>query len=557
MRRILHNILSVTRCVGRSLSIVNYQLSIVALVLFCGCIENDIPYPHIEGFISRIEVEDMQGEPVISRANRMVEINVGEEVDLKRLQLTSLVVNDEATFIVDSLSCISFGQMPQFSFTSLKQLPANANTRVDATKPFHILIQTYQDYLWTVNVNQTIERYIDVEHQMGEAQFDAHTHEAIVYIEAGKNIRNVNITRMKLEGGKCTISPDPTTVHDFSRPRRFTVSRNGQVISTWLVDVQFSELVSQTGEVIARPRRATLKGSMKSGTTPVVEYRRQGEERWNTLSADKITKTSGVSFTAELTGLTDGTTYEWRIVVNGEAGTPASFQTEKIPTVPNLNFDTWTLSANGRNWYANPVADNLDDPQAYWASGNEGVTSTLAGNREATTHPVEGKDAYKGKAARMVSLTGVPLVGSAAGNLFIGTYKTNIQTPRESPQFGRAYANCHPDGLRGWYKYTSMPITNGTAPGNLTMDEGHIYMRIWDALGNEIAYGEHVITETINEWTPFEFRLKWTNLSAAPAKMTIVATSSHYGGDFEGAKVVGQVGDGSTIWVDEFEIIYD
>ena len=42
-----------------------------------------------------------------------------------------------------------------------------------------------------------------------------------------------------------------------------------------------------------------------------------------------------------------------------------------------------------------------------------------------------------------------------------------------------------------------------------------------------------------------------------PAKITIVATSSHYGGEFEGKKVVGQVGEGSTLWVDEFELSYE
>ena len=39
--------------------------------------------------------------------------------------------------------------------------------------------------------------------------------------------------------------------------------------------------------------------------------------------------------------------------------------------------------------------------------------------------------------------------------------------------------------------------------------------------------------------------------------MTIVATSSQYGGEFSGARVCGQVGAGSTLWVDEFELLYE
>ena len=39
--------------------------------------------------------------------------------------------------------------------------------------------------------------------------------------------------------------------------------------------------------------------------------------------------------------------------------------------------------------------------------------------------------------------------------------------------------------------------------------------------------------------------------------MTIVATSSRYGGDFKGSKVSGSVGTGSELYVDEFELLYE
>lgn len=532
-------------------------LPVAAAGLLQGCIENDIPYPHIEGIITRISVEDMEGEAVINRQSRTVEISVGEEADLSRLQITALTVNPEATFLVDTTACINHRQMPTASFESLASLPANANTRVDATRPFNIHVNTYQHYLWSVTVNQTIERYIEVDNQMGEVMFDVPSRRAIVYIEKGNDMTQVNIRRMKLEGGECTFSPDPATVHDFSRPRDFQVFREGKLLGTWTVDVQFSEQVSSTGAVTVRPRRATLSGGVKSGVTPVVEYRKQGAGEWTTLPAENVTMKSSVSFTASVGGLQESTTYEWRIVVDGVPGSAATFTTETIFPVPNLNFDTWTQSANGKNWYAGPVADNYDDPQAFWASGNEGVTMSVAGGNEATTRPVEGKDAVKGKAAYMTSISPVMLVGAAAGNLFIGTYKTNLGSPKDSPQFGRTFTGCHPDGLRGYYKYLSTPIVHGYYPGDLTMDEGHIYMRIWDAAGNEIAYGEHVVSESVGTYTPFEFRLKWTNANAEPATMTIVATSSRYGGEFEGVKVKGQVGAGSALWIDEFEIIYD
>ena len=106
-------------------------------------------------------------------------------------------------------------------------------------------------------------------------------------------------------------------------------------------------------------------------------------------------------------GLSDGTDYEWHVIVDGVTSQTAKFTTEKIVEVPNLNFDTWTMK--GKNWYANSVPDNYDDPDAFWASGNEGVTSTLAGGKDATTMPVDGSDAYKGKAALLVWLWWEPL----------------------------------------------------------------------------------------------------------------------------------------------------
>ena len=89
------------------------------------------------------------------------------------------------------------------------------------------------------------------------------------------------------------------------------------------------------------------------------------------------------------------------------------------------------------------------------------------------------------------------------------------------------------------------------------MDRGHIYIKIWDSAGNLFGYGEQVITETVKEYRHFEFDIKYTDLTAKPAMMTIVATSSQYGGEFSGARVCGQVGAGSTLWVDEFELLYE
>ncbi len=521
------------------------------------CIKNDIPYPYIEGVIQSMEVENMIGDAKIDKQRHAVEVVVDENANLKSIVVTKLVANQEARIYPEESACANASQFPDFSFTSLDDLPGNANTTLDCSSPITILLRTYQDYVWTLKVTREVNRVVSVEHQVGEPQIDEQTHNVIVYVDKKScTLDDIRILELSLEGSKAKALPDPSTVRDFTRPRTFEFYRDEQYVGTWTVDVQFTEQTSSAGSVDVWAKKATLNGGMRSGATPIVEYKKASETTWTRVDEADVKKLSATSFSAEIHGLTDGTDYEWHVIVDGVTGATAKFTTEKIVGIPNLNFDTWTQK--GKNWYANGVADNYDDPDAFWASGNEGVTSTLAGGKDPITVPVEGSEAYRGKAARMTSLTGVPLVGAAAGNLFVGKYKTNISNPSSSPQFGRPFTGARPLRMAGYYKYLSMPITHeGSVPGNLTMDQGHIYLKIWDASGNMFGYGEFIIPETVDEYQRFEFDVKYTDLTAKPAMMTIVATSSRYGGEFSGARVCGQVGAGSTLWVDEFELLYE
>lgn len=288
-------------------------------------------------------------------------------------------------------------------------------------------------------------------------------------------------------------------------------------------------------------------------TSPVeFKYKKASEEVWQSTPAVKDSESN--KYTAKVENLDFGTEYQYKIVCGDAEGSVLNFITENYQEIPNLNFDTWTQS--GKNWYACEVANNYDDPKAWWATGNEGVSGILSGIGYSIT--VRTDDAYKGYAAQMTSVTGVNLVGSAAGNLFIGKYKTQLPAAT-SVTFGRPYTGARPTKLSGFYKYTTAPINSGSVPGTLTTDECNIYLRLWDEEGNEIGFGEFVSNQTVNTYTPFEFDIEYSNPNKYPATITIVATSSHYGGEFndDGSKVVGQVGNGSTLWVDEFSLSYE
>lgn len=286
-------------------------------------------------------------------------------------------------------------------------------------------------------------------------------------------------------------------------------------------------------------------------TSPVqFRYKKKADSEWTTVEA--VQEEGTKNYSAKVAPLDFGTQYEYYILCGDEAGETCTFTTESYVEIPNLNFDTW--SQNGKNWYPNADASN-----SYWATGNEGVTTL--GNSNSV--PVEGSDARNGKAGKLETVT-VALVGYAAGNLLIGNYSTNLNNMAASVQFGRSYNGARPVKLSGYYKYTpgTSMNKNGKIPSDrtLTVDECDIYIKLWS--GDAVIAESHFVTnQTVSDYTHFELPIEYTDMTKRPDKITIVATSSRYGGEFEGSgmlnsKVVGQVAAGSTLWVDDFELSY-
>ena len=286
-------------------------------------------------------------------------------------------------------------------------------------------------------------------------------------------------------------------------------------------------------------------------TSPVqFRYKKKADSEWTTVEA--VQEEGTKNYSAKVAPLDFGTQYEYYILCGDEAGETCTFTTESYVEIPNLNFDTW--SQNGKNWYPNADASN-----SYWATGNEGVTTL--GNSNSV--PVEGSDARNGKAGKLETVT-VALVGYAAGNLLIGNYSTNINNMAASVQFGRSYNGARPVKLSGYYKYTpgTSMNKNGKIPSDrtLTVDECDIYIKLWS--GDAVIAESHFVTnQTVSDYTHFDLPIEYTDMTKRPDKITIVATSSRYGGEFEGSgmlntKVVGQVAEGSTLWVDDFELSY-
>ena len=286
-------------------------------------------------------------------------------------------------------------------------------------------------------------------------------------------------------------------------------------------------------------------------TSPVqFRYKKKADAEWTTVEA--VQEEGTKNYSAKVAPLDFDTEYEYYILCGDKTGETCTFTTESYVEISNLNFDAWTQ--DGKNWYPNADASN-----SYWATGNEGVT-TLG---DSNSIPVEGSEANNGKAAKLKTVS-VALVGYAAGNLLIGNYSTNLNDMASSVQFGRDYSGARPVKLTGYYKYTpgTSMNKNGKIPSDrtLTVDECDIYVKLWS--GDVVIAESHFVTnQTVSEYTQFELPIEYTDMTKRPDKITIVATSSRYGGEFEGSsmwntKVVGQVAEGSTLWVDDFELSY-
>lgn len=394
------------------------------------------------------------------------------------------------------------------------------------------------------------------------------------YVKSGQPL-NINLA-LTPNGGVPTAFNKPITENALAAYRynvNFDVNTDGNGNITVSVDVNRNEYEVTLGVPLKPDGVSTVavagdatkvwgKFAYVSGLCTLVDtsspvefkYKKAVDSEWQTIEAQKVEDTAS-EYSAKLTSLDFGTEYEYKIVCGDNEGDVLTFTTEKFVEIPNLNFENW--SQNGKKWYP-----NSDTSNSYWATGNEGVTTLPTSSSNSV--PVEGGDALNGKAAKLQTVT-VAAVGYAAGNLFIGEYKTNYEDMASSVQFGRPYEGARPLKLSGYYKYTpgTSMNKNGKIPSDrtLTVDECDIYIKLWSG-GEVIAESHFVTNQTVSEYTKFELPVEYTDTSKYPDKITIVATSSRYGGEFEGSgllgtKVVGQVSAGSTLYVDEFSLSYE
>lgn len=531
-------------------------------------IENDIPYPIVDGSILDITVEGQcaaegssSSQATIDKNSYSVKLYVDDTVDLRNLRITKLTVSNDATLLIDSTVCNNYAKFPTVGFGSLDEIPISSDTRVDFSNTVKMTLRTYQDYDWKITVEQIVKRSVVMENQIGNAIIDAINHNVIVYVSKDQRLDQIKVTTFDLGGEHGTVYPDPTaeTYYDFSQPRTFYVSQGWEETSLiWTVYVyQTEESASGEVSVFTRATSATLSGSVQSGKEPVIEYKKTTDSDWTTQPSSSI-EISGTNYTTLLQQLTPGTEYECRVSVDGTTVGSQNFSTAPATPLTDGSFDNW--NQDGKLWNPWPTGGT-----SFWDTGNKGAVTISDSNSIPTDETCNGS----GLAASLESKYLV--LKFAAGNIFTGSYVKTVGT-NGVLSFGRPFTS-FPSKLRINYKYTSATIDKVGEDALSYLkgrpDSCHIYIALtdWDEPreirtrpserqlfdktdSKIIAYAELVQGSSTSTYQQKDLVLDYRYTNRTPKYIVVVATASKYGDYFTG-------GVGSKLWLDNFELIYE
>ena len=570
---------------------IRYVLYGTTLLCLCGCaIKDDIPYPIVDSAITAFEVEgqcDATGTGMaaaeIDNASRTVKAYVNDMVNPAALKITRMEVSNDAEILTGGVTCVDASAFPKKGFASA---PATANTRVDFTQDAIFTLKTYQEYDWTVTVEQIIHRDVEVEGQVGNAVVDAGNRVAIIYVSDKKGLRALKVTKFNLGGEHGKVVPDPTArpTYDFSDECIFYVQESWSELSyEWKVYVFPTEAsVEPTVTVSANDKGATIISGMRpNGVTPVVEYREESTSVWTTVAQGDVRYPSSTSYEVVLSVLRSDVKYLCRVTFGGKTieGEPFYFQGEQLK---NASFNDWHIEGEGTKALYCPWAEGGD---AYWDTGNHGATTVGASN---STYVDEDGRRYANLQSKYI------VIKFAAGNIFTGKY---IETDGTNGvlSFGRPFSS-RPAKMQFDFQYKTAPVTRTGGDwkepwGQYIPREMYEGMKgqpdscsVYIALGdwepvtytsrgviytcpylirtrpsalslmdmhspNLIGYGQMTCGEDVSSWTTQTIDIHYYN-DRIPTTIIVVAASSKYGDYFTG-------GEGSQLKVDDFKLIYE
>lgn len=504
--------------------------------LFISCIKNDIPYPQV---IANIVSFDVKGQisSKIDTDLRTVKLELADTVDLSKVTLLKMEVSNNAIVTPE----------PQ--------------SRIDLSSILEYTLSTYQDYIWTISATQQIERYFEVENQIGESLIDIENHKIIFSIPDTQSLTEVKVLRVKLGPSGSIILPEIMGITNFSNEVKITNIHNERAEIWTIYGTKTKVSFSTSNNVDAYAKYAKVEGSGESGKTSYTfDYKKKTDTQWQSISSSDI-QFSGATFKATINNLEPLTEYIVRAVDGSNFANEVTFTTEGTSQLTNMNFDSWIKT--GKHWYPNSTSDKQNS-NYIWDCGNIGANTLSEVNPTSPTSTVavagEGK-----QAARLESKAVFGIL--AAGSIYTGQFGKTIGTSGAEIYFGRPYT-CRPKSLKGYYNYAPVTINKSKSPYEHLMGQPDIYniyvlladWSTWFTVNTAagkfvdfddpsiIAYGAVEGNTNSDGFKEFNIPLEYRN-TKKPTHCLIVCSASKYGDYFTG-------GVGSVLIVDEFEFVF-
>lgn len=510
---------------------------LVSMLSLVSCIKNDIPYPYIQANFLTINAEGQTQGSLIDSVGRKITLYFPETTDIYNVVISEYTLTPGATLVGEPFT-----------------------PSIDLSTPKYVTTRLYQDYEWQITANQNIERYFNLVGQVGTSVIDAPARRVVAYVSESVDIKSVMVDRIKLGAEGSVMSPDLQGRNvDFTDEVIVDVTDHGRT-EQWHLFVANTQSTVSTVRADAWTSVAWVYGEAEEGKDNGIEYRLVGDSEWTVVPSDWLTVDGG-SFYARIIHLSPLTEYEVRAFCGTEKGETLQFMTGPVVQIPNSSLDDWWL--DGKVWNPWP-----EDGEQYWDTGNKGATTLGTSN----SVPTDDTSSGSGWAAMLETrFIGIGSIGKlAAGNLFVGYYVRTDGT-NGVLSLGRPFED-RPTKLKGYLKYLSAPISHATegftsfigqpdtcivwcslidAPQPFEIRTNPKNRQLFDpSLPIVVAYGKIEFGETIENYIPFEFELKYNSTDRKPKYILITASASKYGDYFTG-------GAGSVLYIDDLELIYD
>ena len=338
-------------------------------------------------------------------------------------------------------------------------------------------------------------------------------------------------------------------------------------------DIASSDLLA----VGSRSARIPVSIASEDAVNPGVRYREAGTSDWQEVylgNASSLVRKASRKAPAEsyvsLTELKPSTRYEIQAIADGFNSESRYITTESVFAIPNSSMEEWSNYVSNRN----VLMPSADGQSTFWDTGNHGAAKASAVLTESSSVMSHSGSVCASLTTKFASILGIGKL--AAGNLFAGTYVKTDGTDGVL-EFGRQYDGSHPSSMRLWVNYRPKVGVNKKGADSSyiaegALDEGQIYValstepveirtkksdrKLFDPNENCIvAYGEYTFKEDYGADgslqqldIPIQYYDKARTVK--PLYLIIVCSASKYGDYYSG-------GEGSQMYVDDFELIYE